>query len=32
MWSTLPSGSSLRDSETALHEYEGLLALEMGIN
>jgi uncharacterized SAM-binding protein YcdF (DUF218 family) len=31
-WSPLPSGSSLRDSETALHEYEGLLALAMGID
>jgi uncharacterized SAM-binding protein YcdF (DUF218 family) len=31
-WSPLPSGSSLRKSETALHEYEGLLALEMGID
>jgi uncharacterized SAM-binding protein YcdF (DUF218 family) len=28
----LPSGSSLRKSETALHEYAGLLALEIGIN
>jgi uncharacterized SAM-binding protein YcdF (DUF218 family) len=31
-WSVLPSGTSLRKSETALHEYEGLLALEMGID
>ena len=31
-WSPLPSGSSLRKSETALHEYEGLVALEMGID
>lgn len=31
-WSPLPSGSSLRKSEAALHEYEGLLALEVGIN
>jgi uncharacterized SAM-binding protein YcdF (DUF218 family) len=31
-WSPLPSGSSLRNSETALHEYEGLLALAMGID
>lgn len=31
-WSPLPSGSSLHNSETALHEYEGLLALEMGID
>lgn len=28
----LPSGSSLRKSEIALHEYEGLLAFEMGID
>jgi uncharacterized SAM-binding protein YcdF (DUF218 family) len=32
LWSPLPSGSSLRKSETALHEYEGLVALEMGID
>jgi uncharacterized SAM-binding protein YcdF (DUF218 family) len=31
-WAPLPSGSSLRKSETALHEYEGLLAFEMGID
>lgn len=30
-WLALPSGTSLRKSETALHEYEGLLALELGI-
>ncbi|HEV8018107.1 MAG TPA: ElyC/SanA/YdcF family protein [Steroidobacteraceae bacterium] len=30
-WLSLPSGASLRKSETALHEYEGLLALELGI-
>jgi uncharacterized SAM-binding protein YcdF (DUF218 family) len=31
-WLSLPSGTSLRKSETALHEYEGLLALELGID
>jgi uncharacterized SAM-binding protein YcdF (DUF218 family) len=31
-WLTLPSGTSLRKSETALHEYEGLLALELGLD
>jgi len=31
-WLVLPSGTSLRKSETALHEYEGLLALELGID
>jgi uncharacterized SAM-binding protein YcdF (DUF218 family) len=31
-WAPLPSGSSLRKSEIALHEYEGLLAFEMGID
>jgi uncharacterized SAM-binding protein YcdF (DUF218 family) len=31
-WSLLPSGRSLRNSEVALHEYEGLAALALGIN
>jgi uncharacterized SAM-binding protein YcdF (DUF218 family) len=31
-WTPLPSGSSLRESEIALHEYEGLLAFELGID
>jgi uncharacterized SAM-binding protein YcdF (DUF218 family) len=31
-WLPLPSGTSLRKSETALHEYEGLLALELRIS
>ena len=30
-WLPLPSGVSLRKSETAVHEYVGLLALEFGI-
>lgn len=31
VWLPLPSGTSLRKSETAFHEYLGLLALEFGV-
>jgi len=30
-WLPLPSGTALRKSETAWHEYLGLLALELGL-
>jgi uncharacterized SAM-binding protein YcdF (DUF218 family) len=30
-WVTLPTGAALRRTETALHEYLGLLALELGM-